>query len=108
MPLNIIRLLAILIIISIAAPAVASITLDADGYEWLRYTVYEKHILLALFYNSLGVDKKKYNPKEMIRKLDTFYLSHVKEDHPDTFLKTPCVVLLGRETNCAVAQDFIF
>ena len=109
------RDLILVIFIAVLITCLASLTfaktdkvsLNSTGYDWLGYAKEYKRTFAKLVYLALNVDKDKYKPEIIIKMLDDFYYTAIKEAQADplnvdedTYLKIRCVDVISNHLNC--------
>jgi len=106
----------LIILLTLAARAtsarVEEVSLGATGYDWLGYTNDDKRIFTGLLYIVLNIDKSKCKAENVIKKLDDFYYTAIKNAKADPlhvdedkFLNIPCVTVIADSIGCKAETD---
>ena len=98
--------LFIMLLAQAAFARTGEVSLNATGYDWLGFSQDDKCTFTGLLYIVLGGAKNKYKAEDVIKMLNDFYYTAIKEAKADPlrvdedyFLKIRCVDVISRQLN---------
>lgn len=97
----------ILILTLLEVPAFGEfedIDINANGYNWISWSMSDKEIFMTLLYQQLGRNRQFYAEEKVIKKVDDYYslAKYKTKGEQNKYLKVPVAVLVGYLTGCKI------
>ncbi len=83
------KTISIILIALFLATTVGAADLNANGYDWLKYTDDEKVALVEVIIKQLSIDTNEYSVEMLLLNLDAMYNMDTEE-----VLNTSCVIII--------------